>query len=184
MFSPVMSTSLVRSLTLAAALAALMTGCVSTPPPEIITVETPVKTPAPPVQRWLRWSETVSTMSPSQLTDTLEGMAEPGNANQFFYYGLLNQQSDNYDGWVAARDIFRELQENEALTRNQRRLAGLLERFNQSRINWFHSRDELRIEYETLEQQSTALQEQNTLLEQKIQAITDVEATISTRKEE
>ena len=48
----------------------------------------------------------------------------------------------------------------------------------------FHSRDELRIEYESLQQETAALQEQNTLLEQKIQAITDVEATISTRKEE
>ena len=184
MFPPAMPKSLIRSLALATALATIMAGCISAPAPEIITVETPVKTPAPPVQRWLRWQETVSTMSPSQLTDTLEGMAEPGNANQFFYYGLLNQQSDTYDGWVAARDIFRELQENEALTRGQRRLAGLLERFNQSRINWFHSRDELRGEYESLEQQMMELQEQNTLLEQKIQAITDVEATISTRKEE
>lgn len=184
MFSPVMSQPLTRSLALAAVLAGALVGCVSAPPPEVITIETPVKTPVPPVQRWLRWSETVSTMSPSQLSDTLEGMAEPGNANQFFYYGLLNQQSDTYDGWVAARDIFRELQEDEALTRGQRRLAGLLERFNQSRINWFHSRDELRIEYESLQQETAALQEQNTLLEQKIQAITDVEATISTRKEE
>ena len=83
-----------------------------------------------------------------------------------------------------ARDIFRQLNQDEALTTSQRRLAGLLERFNQSRINWFHSRDELRLEYEGLQARLTELQDRNTLLEQKIQAITDLEATISTRKEE
>jgi hypothetical protein len=136
------------------------------------------------VQRWLRWQDAVSTMSDEQLSTALEGSAEPGNANQSFYYSLLRQQADAYEGWVKARDIFRQLAVNEKLSGGQRQLAALLERYNQSRINWYQSRDELRIQYEELEAQTTEIQEQNQLLEQKIKAITDLEATISTRKEE
>ncbi len=119
-----MSRSLIRLLALSALLGVFLAGCVTAPPVEIIKEAPPVKTPTPPVQRWLRWQESVSTMSPSQLTTALEGAADPGNANQLFYYGLLNQQSDAYDGWVAARDIFRQLNQNEALTTPQRQLAG------------------------------------------------------------
>ena len=179
-----MSRSLIRVAALSVLLGVFPAGCVTPPPVEIVKEVPPAKTPKPPVHRWLRWQESVSTMSPSQLTTALEGAADPGNANQLFYYGLLNQQSDAYDGWVAARDIFRQLNQDEALTAPQRQLAGLLERFNQSRINWFHSRDELRLEYEALQTRVSELQDQNTLLEQKIQAITDLEANISTRKEE
>jgi hypothetical protein len=179
-----MSRALIRLLALSALSGIFLTGCVTPPPVEIVKEAPPVKMPKPQVQRWLRWQESVSTMSPSQLTTALEAAADPGNANQLFYYGLLNQQSDAYDGWVTARDIFRQLNQDEALTTSQRQLAGLLERFNQSRINWFHSRDELRLEYEALQARYTKLQERNTLLEQKIQAITDLEATISIRKQE
>ncbi len=179
-----MSRSLIRLLAVSALLGVFLAACVTPPPVEIVREVPAAKTPTPPVHRWLRWQESVSTMSPEQLSTALEAAADPGNANQLFYYGLLNQQSAAYDGWVAARDIFRQLNQNEALSTPQRQLAGLLERFNQSRINWFHSRDELRLQYETLQTQVTALQDRNTLLEHKIQAITDLEATISTRKEE
>ena len=157
----------------------------TTPPPVIIAPPEPAAKPQTvPVQRWLRWQDAVSTMSDEQLSSALEGTAKPNNANQSFYYGLLRQQADSYDDWVEARDIFRQLAEEEEITRGQRRLAGLLERYNQSRINWYQSRDELRLEYEELEAKAAAMQEQNQLLEQKIKAITDLEATISTRKEE
>ena len=49
-------------------------------------------------------------------------------------------------------------------------LAAILERYNQSRINWY--------------EQHKALEEQNLLLQQKIEAITELETTISTRKEQ
>ena len=178
-----MSRSLICAFALGAALA--LAGCTSQAPAETITPEPPVVTvKVPPVQRWLRWQETVSTMSAEQLGTVLEAMADPGNNNQLFYYGLLRQQADAYDDWVAARDIFRQLQENEALTAGQRRLAGLLVRYNQSRINWSHSREELRLEHEELQEQLKELQEQNSLLEQQIKTITELEATISTRKED
>ena len=158
----------------------MLTSCASTTPMPPSS-EPPIKAPTPPVQRWLRWQETVSTMSTEQLDSALEGMAEPANAGQQFYYGLLRQQTNAYDNWVAARDIFRELRQDESLSTAQRQLAALLERYNQSRINWFQSREELRQQYQSVAAQRDQLQEQNTLLEQKIQAITELEATISTR---
>jgi hypothetical protein len=174
--------------TLAVAMISLLVSACTTPAPvEIVEVHTQVPAKAakpPPVLKWLRWQETVSTMNASQLVTVLEGMAQPGNANQWFYYGLLNQQSDTYDSWVIARDIFRKLHLDEALTDRQRQLAGLLEMYNQSRINSIHGQEELKKRNEELQQQLNQLQEQNLLLEQKIQAITDLESTISTRSEE
>jgi len=179
-----MPRSLTRLPLAAAALVLGLGGCATPAPVEVVHVPPPVKVAPPPLQKWLRWQESVATMSDAQLNSALEGMATPGNADQQFYHGVLRQQSNDYDNWVMARDIFRQLKEDEALTPSQRQLAGILERYNQSRINWFHSRDELKQQYEALQQQVSELQEKNRLLEQKIQAITDLEATISTRKEE
>jgi len=157
------------------ALVLLLAGCAS---------QAPVPAPGPqaqlaraPVLEWLQWQASVATMEPAELKAALEGIPDPASAGQRFYYGLLRQQANDYNSWVSARDNFRQLQAEESLTPEQRQLAGILERYNQSRINWFHSREEL-------QQQYRALQEQNRLLEQKIQAITDLESTISTRKEE
>ena len=108
-----MSRSLICAFALGAALALALAGCTSQAPADAITPVPPVVTvKVPPVQRWLRWQETVSTMSAEQLGTVLEAMADPGNNNQLFYYGLLRQQADAYDDWVAARDIFRKLQES------------------------------------------------------------------------
>ncbi|MEM8562134.1 MAG: hypothetical protein AAGF57_07850 [Pseudomonadota bacterium] len=123
-------------------------------------------------------------MTEVQLNTALEGSAEPLNANQSFYYGLLRQQTESYEDWVKARDIFRTLAENEQLSVGQRRLANLLERFVQSRINGYQSRAELLSDQESLESELTTTQDQNRLLELKIEAITELEATISTREEE
>lgn len=183
-----MSRPLARLLPFSAILVMVVTGCAHEVPKEIIYVQPPpaaVEAPKPlPVRKWLRWQDTVATMSPSQLDTVLEGMAPPGNTHQLFYYGLLNQQAESYESWVIARDIFRELQQKDELTREQRRLASLLERYNQSRINWFQSREQVMQQYQESEQLVIELQEQNLLLEQKIQAITDLEETISTRSEE
>ena len=178
-----MSRSLISAFGLLLCL--MLSACIS-PAPVVVAPVEPAAKPAqiPAVQRWLRWQDAVSTMSDEQLSTALEGTAEPGNANQSFYYGLLRQQADAYDDWVEARDIFRLLAENDELSRGQRRLADLLERYNQSRINWYQSREELRLQYEELEAQVAEIQQENQLLQQKIKAITDLEATISTRKEE
>jgi hypothetical protein len=87
-----------------------------------------------------------------------------------FHYGLLKQQTDVFPHWAEARDIFRQLGADDGLAWEQRRLATILERYNQSRINWYE-------QYKTLE-------DENLLLEKKIEAITELETTISTRKEQ
>lgn len=161
-------------------LALCLSGCASQAP-VVVEVDRPVPAKPAPVLKWLRWQESVSTMNASQLSTILEGMAQPGNANQRFYYGLLNQQSEAYDRWVIARDIFRDLQSDEALSSRQKQLADLLESYNQNRINSFHAQLELRRQNNALSQQLAELQEQNRLLEQKIEAITELESTISTR---
>lgn len=178
-----MSRALVNIFGLLACLT--LAACTATAPAVTAPVEPVAKAPPIlPVQRWLRWQDTVSTMSAEQLSTAVEGTAEPSTPNQSFYYGLLRQQSDAYDGWVRARDIFRQLTENEELTRGERRLAALLERYNQSRINWYQSREVLRAQHVELEAKVAVLQQQNRLLEQKIKAITELEATISTRMED
>jgi len=169
---------------LAATLLVLLSGCASQAPVEVAASPPPAKAAPLPVQQWLEWQDSVSTLDAPQLASALETTAKNGEPNKLFYYGLLRQQTDDYQSWVAARDIFRQLQQDEALTPAQRQLAGMLERYNQSRINWFHSRDDLRQQYEALQQQASELQEQNSLLQQKIQAITDLEATLKTRAEE
>jgi hypothetical protein len=172
-----MSRSLAHLPLLTATLLVLLAGCASQAPVDVVAGPSPAQVAPLPVQQWLEWQDSVSKLSAPQLATALETAANTGEPNEIFYFGLLRQQADDYQSWVAARDIFRQLQQDEALTPAQRQLSGILERYNQSRINWFHSRDELRQRYE-------ALQQQNRLLEQKIQAITDLEATMSTRKEE
>ncbi len=179
-----MPRSLANLSVLAATLLVLLAGCASQAPVDVAAGPAPAQAAPLPVQQWLEWQDSVSALNAPQLASALETAARSEEANQLFYYGLLRQQADDYQSWVAARDIFRQLQQDQALTPAQRQLAGILERYNQSRINWFHSRDDLRRQYETLQQQASELQEQNSLLQQKIQAITDLEATLKTRKEE
>ena len=182
-----MSSPLTSKILPSVVIVALLGACTTPAPVEVVEVhrEVPAKAAKPaPVLKWLQWQETVSTMNATQLSTVLEGMAQPGNANQLFYYGLLNQQSEDYDGWVIARDIFRDLQADDTLTTKQKQLAGILERYNQSRINASYGQDELRKQNEELQQQLADLQEKNRLLEQKIQAITELESTISIRNGE
>lgn len=179
-----MSRALSHPLVLGVALIAALAGCATEAPVQIVEVSQPAKVIQPTIRKWLRWQDSVATMNVEQLNTALEATPKPTTPNQLFYSGLLNQQSDNYDGWVIARDIFRQLHENEDLTLEQRQLVGILERYNQSRINWFHSREELQRQYNELQLQVGQLEEQKALLEQKITAITELEATISTRKED
>ena len=62
-------------------------------------------------------------------------------------------------------------------------MAAILEEYNQSRINWHQRYIELQQENKLLLQQLDDTQQEKLLLEQKIQAVTDLEAEISTRKE-
>jgi len=122
------------------------------------------------VLNWLQMQQDASAMSIDEVTQRLAESEKPESGDDLFYYGLLNQQLDVFTKWTEARDTFRRLSLDESLTWEQRRLAAILERYNQSRINWY--------------EQNRKLEEEKSLLDQKIQAITDLETTISTRKEQ
>ena len=70
------------------------------------------------------------------------------------------------------------------MTTEQRQLTGILLAYNQNRINWYQRQSELLVENAELEKQLQQAEEDKVLLEQKIQALTDLEADISTRKEQ
>ena len=97
---------------------------------------------------------------------------------------MLNQQLQTNGAWAQARDSFRELQQSDGLTTEQRQLTGILLAYNQNRINWYQRQSELLVENAGLEKQLQQAEEDKVLLEQKIQALTDLEADISTRKEQ
>lgn len=179
-----MSLSLAKSLTSAAVLAIALVGCTTPPPaPVVVNFPPPVITESP-VENWLAWQAIVTAMSPEQLATSLATPAQPESTDELFYYGLLKQGTQRYDDWVFARDIFRQLRENEGLPAEQQQLAGIFEEYNQARINAYHRHEELQLEHEALQEQLSEIQQQNALQEEQIKAITDLEATISTRKED
>ncbi len=171
-----------RALISPLVLALVVTACVSpTPAPiEPPAPPTPAAVPAvsdSPLSDWLGLQAAVAEMTVEQVNAVLESMPRPEAANHLFYFGLLHQQSATYNGWMQARDVFRQLTQDEGLSEQLRQLAGILESYNQSRIN-AHQR------YAQLQQQIDELEQQKQLLDQKIQAITDLEAAMSTRKEQ
>jgi hypothetical protein len=149
----------------------ILTGCAANnAPSRSTTVKVMSGCDCAPMQDWLKRQQDVSEMSIEEVAQALAELGSPKGVDQLFYYGLLNQQTDVFTKWAEARDAFRRLAADDNLIREQRRLAAVLERYNQSRINWH--------------EQNKALQDENLLLEQKIEAITELETTISTRKEQ
>lgn len=123
-------------------------------------------------------------MSIEETSEELAGLDKPGNAGDLFYHALLNHQLQTNAAWVQARDAFRALQEDDELTVEQRQLAGILEAYNQNRINWYQRHSDLLVDNTRLQQQLRDTEQDKLQLEQKIQALTELEADISTRREE
>lgn len=175
-----------RALTSSLGLSLLLTACVNPMPAPI---EQPLPPPTPDevadlsvvsdsrLAHWLSLRNSVVKMSGEQVKAVLESMRRPESVDNLFYFGLLHQQSKTNNGWMQARDVFRLLSGDEALPEQLRQLAGILEAYNQNRIN-AHQHNA------RLQQQIDELEQQRQLLEQQIQAITEVEAAMSTRKEQ
>jgi hypothetical protein len=136
------------------------------------------------VQHWLQLQHEVAAMSIEEVSEELADLDTPGNAGDLFYQGMLNQQLQTNAAWVQARDAFRALQDDHELTVEQRQLAGILQAYNQNRINWYQRQSDLLVDNTRLQQQLRETEQEKLLLEQKIQALTKLEADISTRKEE
>jgi len=171
-----------RSLVSAILGLVILCGCAVSPPvveqaaPEVIFYSS--------VQHWLKLQHEVAAMSIEEITEELAALDKPDNAGDLFYHGLLNQQLQTNDAWVQARDAFRTLSVDDELTVEQQQLAGILEAYNQNRINWYQRQSDLLIDNTRLQQQLQEAEQDRLLLEQKIQALTELEADISTRKEE
>lgn len=138
----------------------------------------------PSVQDWLDLQQQVSQMNAEEVRLALEGRTPPQAGRQLFYYGLLRQHSQSYEGWMEARDTFRILHNDEAVTARQRQMAGLLEIYNQQRINWYQQYLQLQAGNEQLQRQLQEAEQEKTQLQQKIEALTELEAQISTRKDQ
>jgi hypothetical protein len=146
---------------------------------------TPATAQAPLISDWLELQQEVLLMQADEVAAELARIGPDSTAgSELFYLGLLNQQVKDYNHWIAARDVFRELREDPGLDTDQRQLAGILERYNQSRINWYSRQNELLERYRLLQRELDTLDDEKAALEQKIQALTDLEAVISTRKEQ
>ncbi len=177
-----------RALFLAAVCLPWLGGCIAPP-----TQPTPAPATPPPtlevadyqaLRDWLELQQAVAEMTPATVMSELARAGKPQSPQQWFYYGLLNQQLKSFASWARARDAFREVSQAEGLSAGRLQLASIFERYNQSRINWHQEYSQLAEEQLKLQEQLQLVQGKNAELEQKIQAITDLETTISTRKEQ
>ena len=175
-----------RSLKLSLALLVTLSGCAAQPPAPAVQQPDPDPLIAEysNLQHWLGMQKTVAEMPPETVTTQLTKTAESTNANDLFYYGLLHQQLLSYDSWTEARDTFRLLLDYDGLTIEQKQLAGTFEDYNQNRINWYQRYIKLEQQYSESQLKLLDMEHEKRLLEQKIQALTDLEEAISTRKEQ
>lgn len=171
-----------RSLTLIAVLILALTGCALLPSQQASREASLAAYAA--LKAWLDRVQSVEAMSRKRVTARLSDMGKPKDHDELFYFGLLSQRSNAYDSWTQARDAFRELSEAPAITREQRQLASILLLYNQSRINAHLRSRKVKADCSATETDLEQVRSENDLLERKIQAITDLETSISTRKEQ
>jgi hypothetical protein len=163
---------------------AILSGCVAPAPVDTTEDNTAKFIAYPTVEQLLNMQQSVDSMEPAEAAERLAKVDKTAGVRQLFYFGLLNQRLEMYGAWTVARDTFQKLQENEKLHREPRQLAGILRQYNQSRINNYLRQEALLGEKTELQQQLDQAREEGQLLKQKIQALTEVETAISTRREE
>lgn len=127
---------------------------------------------------WLRIADLYMELTPHQARQRLDKISDKEKTSlQWFRYGLLNQQLAERAGWIRARDAFRHVLASQNLGQDVKGLVKLLLRHNQSMINW-----EARYSKATLQLQES--ENMQRVLEEKIQAITNLEQNMSSRKEQ
>jgi hypothetical protein len=136
------------------------------------------------LREWMDLEQTVAAMNTEQVVAALVDVGKPKGTQDLFYFGLLNQKLKTYPSWTQARDAFREVSQAEEITGEQRQLAAIMLVYNQSRINWYLEYQRVQADFAATQDELEQARSDNTLLEQKIQAITDLETSISTRKEQ
>jgi len=127
---------------------------------------------------WLRVSDLYMELTPAQAQQRLDNInTDKKTSLQWFRYALLNQQLNEPAGWIRARDAFRYLLAIETLGQELHSLTKLLLKYNQNMINWDARYSKVQIQLK----ESEAMQQ---VLEEKIQAITNLEQSMSSRKEQ
>jgi hypothetical protein len=163
---------------------AILAGCVTEPPVKTSGDDTGQGISYPSVEKWLDLEQDVGNMEATQIVERLTQINKEDGVGQMFYYGVLNQHLPTYGAWTLARDTFQRLQENEDLPVELRQFSGILRKYNQVRINAYVQQQEMANKYTRLQQDLHQTEEERELLEQKLQALTELETVISTRKEE
>lgn len=136
------------------------------------------------LERWINLYTQTQDMTAEQASTRVAELAPPESSGQRFYYGLLHSQLDNYPDWIRARDAFAKLAADKTLTIEQRGLADVLRSQNQTRINAYVKQIDLQQRTVELQKLLVSAETEKTELQQKIQALTDLETSISTKKEE
>ncbi|HQY71888.1 MAG TPA: hypothetical protein PLW13_15775 [Pseudomonadales bacterium] len=166
----------------------LLAACQATPP------QAPAPAPAMPqapdpdsvmLSQWLRDADSALQLSAREARAQLAAMqADSPTPAQRYRLALLHQQLGEWNSWALARDTMRALRADETLPPDVRRLAGLLEAFNQSRLNAQQQRTELR--KSLAEQEALLVQRQAEVqaLEEKIRSLTTLEDSMHQRREE
>ena len=172
--------------TIAPVLCLALAACQSAPPPERVEEPPPVVefSTTPTLNKWLNRQEQVAGLTPEQVEEELHERPRPEEVPELFEFGLLNHYSQRYEDWIKARDAFRILNTDESLSRGQRQMAALMEAYNQQRINSYQRQEQLSAENDDLQRQLADAELRKAELEEKIQALTELEANISTRKDQ
>ncbi len=177
-----------RSLSpIALVLLLALAACQSAPPPERVEEEPPPVvefSTTPTLNKWLNRQEQVAGLTPEQVAEELHERPRPEEVPELFEFALLNHYSQQYEDWIKARDAFRILSTDESLSRGQRQMAALMEAYNQQRINSYQRLEQLSGENDELQRQLADAELRKAELEEKIQALTELEANISTRKDQ
>ncbi|MEH6652215.1 MAG: hypothetical protein V7707_19500 [Motiliproteus sp.] len=150
----------------------------------------------PPPQQWLLQLQTQLLLSPEQAQQALlelppfdsKALQQLADFEQFNYL-LLQQQRQQREGWIFARDGFRALDQRY----QQQPLSGLfqlLQAHNQTKINHHQQLSKLTKRLQQTEQQLQISDQllleskvQSEQLEAKIDALTNLERSLNTRKE-
>jgi len=163
---------------------AVLSGCASPLQLSMPAPEPPLSQEQQSFERWVNLHTQVQGMTHEEASVRLQELDSPEGQGQRFYFGLLHSQSKNYPDWIRARDAFNAVAKNSSLSQAQRGLADLLRQYNQLRINAYVRQLDLESSAVELRRQLVAAEDEKTQLQQKIQALTELETIISTRKEE
>ncbi len=162
----------------------LLSGCAGTQPAQVVDSVGEAGGSCYQLPRWLQLYEQATQLPPVPARAALADLGKPVNADDYYRAGLLYQQLQTYPGWMQARDYFRHVQQDMTLPAPQRQLAALLQAYNQDKINAHQLDTSLGKHNTRLQQQLQSAESEINLLKQKIQALTALEKTISTRKEQ